>query len=200
MKIIAVIALLLTGLNAWAEDDLSKKFGFGFAFKGEKLGADIYSPNELGWTAIKAAGGDVLLSKSGLSQDENSIIEGYLMTPDVPLDPISRYVDNVRKNIVAGYANNKVYSLIGFDIVPDKKKPRCVKVHLLLEKKAEANAENSEKMFREEFTLSCGLTKNSKFGVEIGYRQYYRASNKDPLFEGKADRLFDTVVLYSPDA
>jgi hypothetical protein len=194
MKIIITTMLVLMGLNAWAGDNVSQKISFGLEFNSGLMGASFDSPNEAGWN-IKHGGIEVTLTKGDPASDGSSMIEGYLITLDVPLEPLTKFIDNIKKNITAGYANDKTFSLVTLDVAQYKREPRCVRVHMLLERKNPAADGAGEKRFSERHALSCGLSPSGKSGIEIVYDQRYRESGKDPAFREKADRLFDSVVL-----
>ncbi|MDR2838859.1 MAG: hypothetical protein LBV49_09920, partial [Azonexus sp.] len=156
-----------------------------------------------GWSsAVKNAQG-VTMGKKGASPDENHQIEMYLVKQAVPVTPISNYIDNIRKNTIEGYKNNKAFDLVYFDAAPDKKEPRCARAHILLKKKDDGNfaSGDSGKKFSEQYILSCAAqsvsanNKLSRLGVELRYYQRYHESNKDPALKEKAERLFDSVVL-----
>jgi hypothetical protein len=122
---------------------------------------------------------------------------------DIPINPISRYIDNIKKNTIEGYSKSKIFKLIDISAVPDEKESRCVRVHILLEKKDPGNSagDGSEKYLSEQYVLSCALlnvpsdNNLSRLGVEIRYYQRYRESHKDGAFEEKANRLFSSVLL-----
>jgi hypothetical protein len=151
---------------------------------------------------VKNAQG-VTMGKKGASPDENHQIEMYLVKQAVPVTPISNYIDNIRKNTIEGYKNNKAFDLVYFDAAPDKKEPRCARAHILLKKKDDGNfaSGDSGKKFSEQYILSCAAqsvsanNKLSRLGVELRYYQRYHESNKDPALKEKAERLFDSVVL-----
>jgi|GEM_PF-2613398 len=130
MKNIIFIIIFLYSVNSFAQNPSSKilePITFGIADKqGGSLGLSFMPPEEEGWELKRSKNG-VSVIKNGVSKDEIKEIEGYIIQLDIPVDPISSYVEQIKKNTQEGYANNPRFKINTFEVIPDPSKPRCVR-------------------------------------------------------------------------
>jgi hypothetical protein len=199
MKNIILIVTALLSINAWAENLSLKKqepIAFGITDKeGGTLGLKFTPPEEDGWN-IKRSGTGVSMKKNGESDDENKEIEGYIMRPDAPIDPISGYVEQIKKNVQEGYAKNPRFKIKALETMADPSKPRCIRLHLLLEDTKPVRTVSHEyTKWSEQYVLSCGLLKYKGMGVELRYYDRYYEPNKDNQLAEKANKIFESVVI-----
>ena len=199
MKNIIFIIIFLYSVNACAQNPSTKilePVTFGIADKlGGSLGLSFMPPDEEGWELKRSKSG-VSVIKNGVSKDENKEIEGYIIQLDVPVDPISSYIEQIKKNIQEGYANNPRFKIYAFEVMADPSRPRCVRFHLLLEDiKPVRTVNHGYTKWSEQYVLSCGFLKYKGLGVELRYYDRYYDPNKDSHFAEKADKIFEGVVI-----
>jgi hypothetical protein len=194
MKNIILIVATLLCINAWAQNPGSKKqepIAFGITDKnGGVLGFKFTPPEEEGWI-IKRTGNGVSIKKKGASDDENNEIEGYIMRLDAPIDPISGYIEQIKKNVQENYTNNSRLKIKSLETMADSSKPQCIRLHLLLED----TKPEPRKWWSEQYILSCGLLKYKGMGVELRYYDRYYEPNKDSQLAEKANKIFESVVI-----
>lgn len=150
---------------------------------------DFVPPEGEGWK-IERSGAGVSVKKNGASADENTEIEGYMIRPDAPIDPISGYVETIRRNIQKGYENDSRLQIKQLEVVADPARPRCIRIHVLLQDRTDI------KWHSEQYALSCGLKKYKGLGVELRYSARYYEQNKDPQLAEKANRILDSAVIF----
>lgn len=160
---------------------------------GALFGLRFVPPDEEGWTK-KSAGLSVTLEKNAGSNEDSREIEAYPIRLDVPASPISAYIENIKRNLVATYKNNKEFKMSAFDVIQDPKNSRCARVHLLLESKLPDQA-TQEKRWSEQYLLSCGFLKYKGMGFELRYYHRYIDSKKDNQFIEDARQVLDSVII-----
>lgn len=187
--------LLIFNFNANANDTkLTESIGIGITDKsGSTVALKFIPPGDEGWS-VKNSGLSATLKHSTDSEDDNREIEAYLMRVDAPISPISDYIKTIRRNILEGYANSKIFKVNEFEITEDSKDARCVRVHLVLEG-VQAEPVMKQKRWSEQYALSCGLLKHKGLGFELRYYHQYLYSKRDPQFREKAVKIIDSVVI-----
>lgn len=170
--------LLLTCAAAHADTGGNKKMvTVGISDEtGSLFGLSFEPPDEEGWT-VKKSGLSVRLEKNADSAEDSREIEAYPIRLDVPISPMSAYIDNIKRNLVNNYKNNKEFKMSAFDVIQDPKNSRCARLHILLESKLPDQA-TSEKKWSEQYLLSCGFPKYKGMGFEIRYYHRYIDSKK----------------------
>lgn len=191
-KIIYLIASVFLCTAAWGQNSIpenQKPIAFGISDKdGGLLGLEFSPPEGEGWN-IKRSGAGVSVKKDGASTDENTEIEGYILRLDAPIEPISGYIEQIKRNIQKGFEGNSRLEIKLLEVKADPTRPRCARVHTILQ------ARTDTKWHSEQYTLSCGLQKYKGMGVELRYYDRYREPNRDNQMAEKANRLFDSVVI-----
>ncbi|MFJ7565773.1 hypothetical protein ACIQW9_02290 [Herminiimonas sp. NPDC097707] len=162
---------------------------------GSILGLSFGSPDETGWTITKS-GLSAKLKRDGESADENQEIEAYVIKLDTPFNPISGYIEHLKKNIQEAFVKNQEFSLQTLDVKEYPQNNQCVRVHLLLEYLRNIRTYNKQqKRWSEQHIISCGSTKYKRMGFEVRYYQRYYDQNKDDQSSVKADKLFESVII-----
>ncbi|MNY86245.1 hypothetical protein D3C78_24490 [compost metagenome] len=160
---------------------------------GALFGLRFAPPDEEGWTR-KSSGLSVTLEKNADSNEDSREIEAYPIRLNAPVSPTSAYIDNIKRNLVDSYKNNKEFKISTFDVTQDPNNSRCTRVHLLLESKL-PDQTTQERKWSEQYTLSCGFLKYKGMGFELRYYHRYIDSKKDDQFIEDARRLLDSVVI-----
>lgn len=162
---------------------------------GTTLGIGFLPPDEDGWKETRS-GLNVSLEKEGKLPGESQQIEAYLINIDVPISPISGYLEKTRKNIQENFVSNKRFKIAALEVTEDPKDKRCARVHLLLEDVVAPQESNiNQRKWSEQYVLSCGSLKYKKFGFEVRYYQRYFDSNKNPEFTAQALKILDSTVI-----
>jgi hypothetical protein len=118
------------------------------------------------------------------------------MRLDVPVNPISDYIEQIKKNIQEGYAKNPRFKIKVLETMADPSKPQCVRLHLLLEDTKPVRTVSHEyAKLSEQYVLSCGLLTYKGMGVELRYYDRYYEQNKDNQLAEKANKIFEGVVI-----
>jgi hypothetical protein len=188
--------LLLTCAAAHADTGGDKKMvmvGIKDA-TGATFGLSFAPPEEEGWTT-KRSGLSVSLEKNADSNEDSREIEAYSIRLDVPISPMSTYLNNIKSNLVEGYKDSKEFKLSAFDVVQDPKESRCARIYTLLES-IQPDQATQEKKWSEQYVISCGLLKRKGLGFEMRYYHRYIDSKKDDQFIEDARKVLDSVVIY----
>jgi hypothetical protein len=191
-----VTVMLSANILARSSSVANKPLTIGIADKnGGAMGLTFTPPEEDGWKITKS-GVSVSLKKNGASADENKEIEAYLMNLDVPINPISGYVEQIKKNTLDGYGNDSRFKILALEVVPDNAKSQCARVHLLLEDKKPLRTVSHEHIkLSEQYVLSCGSLKYKGMGVEVRYYDRYYEPKKDNQLAEKANKIFESVII-----
>ncbi len=197
MKLFLCMSMLAISVTAQAQDNPSKRFGFGFTTTaGPAAGGFIDAGEASGWKWSRTKSGIELLSEE-LVKDPHSksggMIEAYVMTPDKPFESAQRYAELVMQNINEGDASNLKWKSVSAAATPDESRPNCVRVHLLL--KAKDQTADARAYFSEQTTLSCALLKRKPFGIEVRHYHYYMDGERDPKYAARAAKLLDSVEV-----
>lgn len=194
-KIFALTAFLLINTGLYAQTELpvipeTIRAVIQDANNGTAIGYSFNSPVDEGWT-MKKDGLSVSLDKKGVSADENSQIESYVMRLDSQIN-----ANQLKRNIEKGYSQNDRFKIISLSVVEEPKRPQCVITHLLLQDlKPVRTVDHQQPKFSEQYALSCGFLKNKGIGVEVRYYQRFYDANKDPKFMDRANQVFASLVL-----
>ncbi len=195
---ISVIATFVIVAGAWAQDLTKKQEPIRIGIsdqQGTSIGLSFMPPDETGWN-ITRDGLEVSLRKKGMSEDESSQIEAFLITLDTPAIPIASFIERIRKNTTEGYEKNSRFKVVTLEVTEDRNIHQCARVHVLLEDlKPVRTVAHDQKKFSEQYTLACGLLKNSNVGFEIRYYHRFYEPHKDAQLEGKAHDIFTTVAI-----
>lgn len=195
---IAVIATFAIVAGAWAQDLTKKQEPIRIGIsdqQGTSIGLSFIPPGEAGWN-ITRDGLEVSLRKKGMSEDENSQIEAFLITLDTPAIPIASFIERIRKNAMEGYEKDSRFKVVTLEVTEDRNIHQCARFHVLLEDlKPVRTVAHEHKKFSEQYTLACGLLKNRNVGFEIRYYHRFYESNKDDQLGDKANDIFTTVVI-----
>jgi len=195
---ISVISTFVIVAGAWAQDLTKKQDPIRIGIsdqQGTSIGLSFMPPDDASWN-ITRDGLEVSLRKKGMSEDENSQIEAFLITLDTPAIPITSFIERIRKNTTEGYEKNSRFKIITLDVTEDSNIHQCARVHVLLEDlKPVRTVAHEHKKFSEQHTLACGLLKNRNVGFEIRYYHRFYEPNKDDQLESKANDIFTTVVF-----
>ncbi len=195
---ISVIATFVIVTGAWAQDLTKKQEPIRIGIsdqQGTSVGLSFMPPDEVGWS-ITRNGLEASLKMKGMSDDENSQIEAFLITLDTPVIPIARFIERIRKNVTEGYEKDSRFKVVTLEVTEDRNIHQCARVHMLLEDlKPVRTVAHQHKKFSEQYALACGLLKNSNVGFEIRYYHRFYEPNKDGRLEGKADDIFTTIAI-----
>jgi len=194
---LSIAWLALCGLPAHADAPApdGKTIDIGYTDSKMLLRLRLTPPAEDGWNGERNNLG-ATLTRQGKLPGENQQIDAYMMTLDTPSASMSEYIDIIKANIQAGYADSKKYRLVSSDVQADPKDTRCARIHVLLEDmQPPPTGDSSHKKWSEQYTLSCGLTQVKRLGFEVRYYQRYYDPNKDEHFAEKADKLFQGVAI-----
>jgi len=150
------------------------------------LGFSLVPPDEPGWTQTREKLG-INLQKPGTLAEENQQIEAYIMNMDIPLQPLERFIAQIKNNIEQGYAKDPDFKLQEVQVAAYAGNPQCVKSHILLQ---DLRDKSSKEKWSEQYVLSCGSAKYRRFGFEVRYYQRYFTGNRDSALDDKAERVF----------
>ena len=191
-KTICLLASIFLCTDAGAQNPTAenkKPIAFGISDKeGGLLGLEFSPPEGEGWI-IKRSGTGISVKKNGASADENTEIEGYIIRLDAPIEPISGYIERIKKNIQKGYESNSRLEIKLLEVIADPTRSRCAKFHILLQDRTDT------RWYSEQYALSCGLQKYKGMGVELRYFDRYYEQNKDNQFAEKANRILESIVI-----
>ena len=191
-KTICILACIFLYANAAAQNPIpenSKPIAFGISDQeGGVLGLAFAPPEGEGWK-IQRSGTGVSVKKNGASADENTEIEGYIVRLDAPIEPISGYIERIKKNIQKGYERNSRLEIKLLEVIADPKRSSCAKFHILLQDRTDT------KWYSEQYALSCGLQKYKGMGVELRYFDRYYEQNRDSQLAEKANRILESIVI-----
>jgi hypothetical protein len=196
-RIFLLAALTMLGALAHAEEadsKQSKTVQVGISFKdGSSFALKFLPPDEEGWVMTRPGGG-VNLKKNAGSPTDSMEIEAYMMRLDTPIEPMSNYMETIKRNIIEGYERNKNFKISAFEVTEDPREARCARIHLLLER-LQPGQEAQERRWSEQYVLSCGSLKRKGMGFELRFYHRYLESSKDAQFAEKARKVLDSVVL-----
>lgn len=191
-KSLLLFLFIFAYLNAFAETQITKSnepISFGLADKENGLlGLKFTPPDEKDWIT-KRTGAEVSIKKNGTTYDVNSEIEGYLIRLDTPIEPISGYIEQIKRNTVEEYSNHPKLKLEHVEVNQDADRSLCVIVHLLLQGKKDTNWHS------EQYVLSCGFSKYRGMGAEVRYYDRYYDPIRDSQLAEKAHKIFKSVVI-----
>jgi hypothetical protein len=196
-RIFLFAALTILGVHAHAEEadgKQSKTVQVGISFKdGSAVAFKFLPPDEDGWVMTRP-GGSVSLKKNAGSSTDSMEIEAYMMRLDTPIEPMSNYIETIKRNITEGYERNKNFKISAFEVNEDPRDARCARVHLLLER-IQPSQETQERRWSEQYVLSCGSLKTKGLGFDLRFYHRYLESNKDAQFAEKARKVLDSAEL-----
>ena len=192
-----ILVAVLAEAQAWgqtAEPAATKPVAVGVSDGKTTLGLTFIPPGDEGWKE-RREGLSVSLLREGPSSGENAQIEAYLITLDAPFSSTSEYVERLTRNTQEGYAASKQFKVVKLEVEPDQERPRCAKVHLLLEDVKAGTTTSGEHKWSEQYVLSCAFTRFPKTGAEIRYYSRYLDTHRDAEFPTKVAQLFKSVVI-----
>jgi hypothetical protein len=192
-KRIYLLASIFLCTTAGAQNpnpESSKPLAFGISDQdGGVLGLEFSPPEGGGWS-IKRSGAGISVKKKGASANENTEIEGYIIKLDMPMEPISDYIERIKKNIQKDYETNSRFEIKLLEVVADPARPSCAKFHVLLQDRTDT------KWYSEQYALSCGLKKYRGMGVELRYFNRYYEQNRDGQLAEEANRILESIVIH----
>ncbi len=160
---------------------------YGFAFT---------PPAGKDWKAEKWGSGNASVDWNAGSTDNSKKIEAYMTRPDVPITPLSGYIENIKRKLEQSHSSSPLVTLDSLQVSGYPADKRCVRIHLRLQLREPAA--DGQRQWAEQYTLSCGSLHYGDVGYELRYFHRYVDANRDLQLEAKANQVLASMVIEEP--